>query len=87
MASREVVLASTKVSGVVDIVETSSYTESMLKEAQDDKEKSNEMTLGPDDSINTFFDGMYMSTLEDFSKLGHVEVPKKDMPRERANRA
>lgn len=35
---------------------------------------------GPDDALNTFFDGMDMAALEDFYRLGHLEVPKRDVP-------
>lgn len=37
-------------------------------------------TSGPDDSLNTFFNGMDMSTLKNFSVLGHLGVPKKNVP-------
>lgn len=57
-ASREAACVPKEVAGVIDIMEASSYTESMLEEAQADIEKSNEMALGQDDSLITFFDGM-----------------------------
>lgn len=38
------------------------------------------MVPGPDDALNTFFDAMDMVVLEDFSGLGHLEVPKIDVP-------
>lgn len=52
----------------------------MLEEAQTVKEKSSEGILGSDDPHNSFFDDMDMSTLEVFSGLGHLEIPKKDVP-------
>lgn len=57
-----------------------SYTGSMFERTQADKEKSNKMTSGPNDALNTFFNGMDMTVLEDFSRLGLLEVPKKDVP-------
>ncbi|XP_016463691.1 uncharacterized protein LOC107786686 [Nicotiana tabacum] len=62
--------------GVIDIVEMPSYNESMLEEAQAGKQKSSEGVQGSDDPLKSFFDGMDMSTLEDYFGLGHLEIPK-----------
>ncbi|XP_070020725.1 uncharacterized protein [Nicotiana sylvestris] len=62
-----------------------SHTKSMLEEAQASKEKSKETMSGPDDALNMLFDGMDVSALEDYSELGHLEVPKKTCHRERAS--
>lgn len=59
-------------------METPSYTDYMLEEAQACKENSNETMHGPDDALSTFFDRMDMVALEDFSGLGHLEVQKKN---------
>ncbi|XP_070042825.1 protein gar2-like [Nicotiana tomentosiformis] len=80
--SREAASALKEVTDVIDIMETPSYTESMLEEAQAGKEKSSEGVHGPDDPLHSFFDGVDMSILEDFSGRGDVEIPKKDVPLE-----
>jgi len=50
----------------------------MLEEAQVGNKKSNEGVHGVDNPFHSFFNGVESSTLEDFSRLGNLEVLKKD---------
>nr|XP_033509992.1 uncharacterized protein LOC117274747 [Nicotiana tomentosiformis] len=52
----------------------------MLEEAQAGKEKSSEGAQGAEDLLHSFLEGMDTSTLEDVFGLGHLEIPKKDVP-------
>ncbi|XP_070056827.1 interactor of constitutive active ROPs 3-like [Nicotiana tomentosiformis] len=63
--------------GVIDILGSPSFTESMFDEAGATKERSNEGVHGADDPLRCFFDGVDSTTIEDFTELGNLEVPRK----------
>lgn len=77
--SQDAVYAPNEAPSVIKILGSPSYTESMLEEARAGKERSIEGAHGMDDPLRSFFYGVYSSDLEDFSGLGDLEVPRKDL--------
>lgn len=52
--------------------------ESFLDEARAVIEKLTEASRAMDEALNSFFEGLDVGMLEDYSSFGHIEIPKRD---------
>lgn len=76
-ASRDVGSAPKEAHGVIDITKLPSFTESMYNKAHTVKECPIEGAHRAYDPFRGFFDGVDSTAIEDVTRLGDLEVPKK----------
>lgn len=51
--------------------------EAILNETRGTEEKPTEISRSMDDAINSFFEGVDVDMLEDYSGFGHLEIQKR----------